>query len=63
LYHSDYLGIQVMKLIFAVIAPLPMLLLHIDFWRIVEKKVVAILFSLFLQTLLIAVFWILINSF
>ncbi|MFZ5987018.1 MAG: hypothetical protein ACOYWZ_07825 [Bacillota bacterium] len=63
LYHSDYLGVQIMKLIFAVITPLPMLILWKDIWGIGKNKVTTLLCLLFLQALLIGLFWLLINSF
>jgi|GEM_PF-3012841 len=63
LYHSDYLGIQIMKLIFALIAPLPIIIYWKNIFEIIRNKGIALIFCMVLQILSVSLFWFLINSF
>lgn len=62
LYHSDYLGILIMKVIFAVITPTPIAI----YWKNVignsPKKVFAILVCVLLHFSLTGISWIFINN-
>jgi len=61
-YHSDYLGIQIMKLVFAMIAPLPIINYWKDIFKVIRNKGIALIFCMLLQIILVGLFWLLISS-
>lgn len=62
LYHSDYLGILIMKVIFAVITPTPMAILGKNVIGNSPKKVFTILVCVLLYFFLVGLSWIFINN-
>jgi len=62
LYHDDSLGVSIMKLVFAVVAPLPIAVYWKDIFAIVKSKIIALTVCMLLQVSLVGLFWLLINS-